>query len=75
VTLDTVPSQALKLATHPGGRIPPGSEGCSSPISGGYSTLVTWHGRLAVLAVDPDTRMATIFDCKTAVQNLYSTSF
>jgi hypothetical protein len=66
---------AQALVERPARRVPPAKFHCATPISGGPSTVVYWHGHPAVLVVNPATQTATILDCATAVHPLYSSGY
>lgn len=70
-----VPGEARRLAAR-GPALPLAlTAGCATPIDAGPSTAVLFEGRRAVLTVDPQTRLATIYDCATARQTLYVTGY
>ncbi len=70
-----VPGEARRLAAR-GAALPLAlAAGCATPIDAGPSTVVRFEGRRAVLTVDLQTRLATIYDCATAKQTLYVTGY
>jgi hypothetical protein len=40
----------------------------------GFS-VVQWHQHPAVLALNPETRIVTVYDCKTGVRSLFDTGY
>ncbi len=75
VTAAGLPARARQLAAHPSHRVAPAAYQCADPLGDGISTVVLWQGKRAVLDVQPATRTATVLDCKTAVQSLYTTGY
>ena len=67
-----VPTLARRLAARPGQFGPITAIPCAKPITGGVTAGVLWKGHAAVLALNTSTRTATIFDCTTGGNALYT---
>lgn len=73
---EQVPARARRLATAaPGSTAIPDKLGCAVPITGGPSTVIRFEGKRAVLTVDRDIRVVTVYDCATATQTLFVSGY
>lgn len=71
-----VAPQARRLsAATASGDAPPPYAGCAVPITGGPSTVILFKRRRAVLTVQPDIRVVTVYDCATATRPLFTTTY
>jgi hypothetical protein len=75
VSAGSLAAQASRLAAHPSLRTAPAVRHCADPIVTGPASVVLWHGRQAVLALNPATRIATVFDCRTGVHVLRTSPY
>lgn len=67
-----VASQARRLAAGTVVTVPPRAFGCAPPLTGRPTTVILFEGSKAVLSIIRTARLATVYDCATGTETLFT---